>query len=345
MKPATPRLPQFEALRLLAMFFIVALHTSTHGMDLFNHPPVFHLSDGVECANYFLLQAWVNICSVGVNVYVLITGYFLIRSSRFQWEKMGKVWLQTFLFSVAIPACLILTDAVGTEEWKMGYLLPLWSDVYWFVTRYVALLALAPFLSRLAAQLTRRDYLILLAVLAVLNFKFFGVPYGEIFSGNKSLFWFISLFFFGGYLRQHAPAPHRYVGWAFLGYCILLTLCLALFQWRGGKEEVQLMTGAYNGFHFFSAVMLFRWAQRWNLSDGFWSRTICRLSPFAFGVYLLHDHPLVRQLLWHCVLDLPARLGSAWLLPLCLASTLSIFIVSLFLSSFVRVDVCRKRRS
>ena len=242
MKPATPRLPQFEALRLLAMFFIVALHTSTHGMDLFNHPPVFHLSDGVECANYFLLQAWVNICSVGVNVYVLITGYFLIRSSRFQWEKMGKVWLQTFLFSVAIPACLILTDAVGTEEWKMGYLLPLWSDVYWFVTRYVALLALAPFLSRLAAQLTRRDYLILLAVLAVLNFKFFGVPYGEIFSGNKSLFWFISLFFFGGYLRQHAPAPHRYVGWAFLGYCILLTLCLALFQWRGGKEEVQLMT-------------------------------------------------------------------------------------------------------
>lgn len=93
MKPATPRLPQFEALRLLAMFFIVALHTSTHGMDLFNHPPVFHLSDGVECTNYFLLQAWVNICSVGVNVYVLITGYFLIRSSRFngrRWEKFGS---------------------------------------------------------------------------------------------------------------------------------------------------------------------------------------------------------------------------------------------------------------
>lgn len=336
LETSSPRLPQYEWLRLLAMFFIVALHTSTHGLDVFYHPPSFSAPPQCGLVNGLLVQLWLNLCSVGVNIYILITGYFLITASG-KWRKLCRIWWQTLLFALAAPLLLVLPGQVAGSEWQWGFLLPLRNDVYWFVTRYVALLALAPFLSRLAQGLSRKEYALLLGILALLNLKFGRFLYGELFSGNNSLLFFIFLYLTGGFLRLWAGRPRwRHFGTAYLGFCLATAVAAwSVGLWKSGGTATSLIVGAYNGTHFISALLLFRWAQGLTLPSGRLAQWICRAAPFTFGVYLLHDHPVVRHWLWHQVFDLRSMADSPWLLACLTGVSVGVFGCSLLLSALL----------
>ena len=93
------------------------------------------------------------------------------------------------------------------------------------------------------------------------------------------------------------------------------------------------------GYHYnhilclFASVALFYAVKHWQLKDGTVSRLIGKVAPYTFGVYLLHEHILVRYewvkwlkvtptenmvlflaaLIWKCLLVLVAGIVLDWL--------------------------------
>ncbi len=70
------RQSNIELLRIVAILFVICHHIIVHGLKIYDMP--------IEA--YPWLYSFVNcICYVGVNVFILISGYFSI---KFSWKKL-----------------------------------------------------------------------------------------------------------------------------------------------------------------------------------------------------------------------------------------------------------------
>ncbi len=105
------RVPNFEILRVLAMYFIVVWHFIRHGLLNESVPTYSFTFDGF--LNFSIMQTIMTITVMAVNLYVLITGYFMIQSKQ-KWNKIPHMWLQVFIYSIFIPGGLI-------NKWEPPY--------------------------------------------------------------------------------------------------------------------------------------------------------------------------------------------------------------------------------
>ena len=101
------RQANFELLRIIAMFMVVILHWNT------NSGLLLDVGSPVTGAGVWSLVTE-SVCIVAVNVYVLISGYFL-SSCTFSFRRVAQVLVQTLFYTVLIPPVLAL---VGVLPWS-----------------------------------------------------------------------------------------------------------------------------------------------------------------------------------------------------------------------------------
>ena len=325
------RLPNFEVLRTLAMLMVVIVHFHLHGLGYITGPVINTSSIGLF--NFLTYQFVVIICTVCVNIFVLLSCYFLI-GKPFNYARLIKLWVQVVFYAVAIAliAHVIHPEHHGWREVLNGFT-PIRSNVYWFVASYVGLVLLAPFLSKTTLSLTRSQYRKFLCVLVLLGCNVvMDFPWGESMGviGGYSLIWFIVLFFVAGYLRRFDLniRPSR---------ILLCFIVLVLLVW--GYDAARVLIGHfafhqevhhrvmyYNGIPFFLSVLLFAWFKSLSIKRNIITNSLIGLAPYVFGVYLIHDNPIVREYLWSRIVDLKSLVDSPFLLIVMPLVTIGIFL-------------------
>ena len=85
------RKSNFELLRIIAMFMIIFHHISVHSN--FNN---------LTTTNLLYLKFIQIGGKIGVNIFVLISGYFLINTERIKINKIFKLWGQMLFYSLLI---------------------------------------------------------------------------------------------------------------------------------------------------------------------------------------------------------------------------------------------------
>ena len=294
------RQANFELLRIVAMMMIIALHYLVKGGVAVpyteNHSPV----------NYFawLLEAF---CIVAVNCYVLISGYFPVDAS---WKPRRVLSLvcQILFYSMAIPIVLIglgivSGSSLGVYDW-IGYLFPVGTEHYWFGTAYLLMYLFSPLLAAGIRQMEQKQLQIVIGMLllffslgkSVIPIAFVTDHYGYDFG------WFLCLFVVAGYLRRF--------GFPWLEkrkHALLLYVLSAAGIWAlsivadglSGKitaytyyedmpytyNHILCLTGAVSLFYLFKNMEIRREKA---------GEVICKLSVYTFGIYLLHEHILLR---------------------------------------------------
>lgn len=324
-----------EVLRVVAMFLIVMGHYLYHLKKSQSFSPTS------ELFSYVFLQVVYVFTSIGVNLFVLITGYFLINRLEFRLRGMIRVSLTTIFYSLAI---YILFCLFGSQCYSSTLLLHCFEPIpihqYWFVAKYLGLILVAPFLSMMASCLERKEYLRMLAILFVLFFEW---PYGEIFGNGMSLCWFCFLYLVGGYIRRYGLG--RWVESHLV--TIILIVAVGIFSLHVGSNIVgYIKTGtpfllkydANNSFTFFLALPVFAWFARRPMNGQLPTR-ISRIAPYTFGVYLLHEHSLMRGLLWDNIAPqvFPALPLFLHVLVLSIIVFMSAVIVDWILKAIIRI--------
>lgn len=335
------RIVSIELLRILAMMMVVMLHYLSKGGLLTSLTETF--SAGAYVA--WLLEAF---AIVAVNVYMLISGYFLVESG-FKLGRLAELICQVLFYSLLIPLVLMAVGLLDPGQLTvyrlLQYLFPNQMVHYWFITAYVVMYLFAPVLAAGAKQLSQRQ----LGTTILLLLLFFSVSKSvlpvqlEMDNLGYDGLWFLCVFLVAAYMRLYGIpffAKGKQAALCYLGCCLLiygLTMGVRLFYLKTGHLG-NFIHAPYDYNHILNllaAISLFYAFYNWKLSgEGLAGRIILRVAPYTLGVYLLHEHIELRNLWPHW---LGATLEcSPWLLPLRAVGSVALVFVIGILVDMVR---------
>ena len=328
----TARSSNLELARIVAMLSIVAHHY------VVNSGAIEAISQVGEGPNALLLQLWGMWGKTAINVFVLITGYFMCEK-EFSWRRVAKLVLQIEFWKVALlPLFLFAGLPVknGVRALLTVAFLPFLNVNNGFTASFLVFYLTIPFLKLLIDSGGRSMHaraLILLIAVDTVSFTFFR---------NSAAFtevsWYCALFLIAAWLRRYSPAliddnracRDLFAGSVALAVATVLAidaLCAALgipwfekglyFVDQSGKA-MALAVGL-------ACFLFFRTAPIPQ------SRPINAVASTTFGVLLVHaNSDAMRKLLWGDLLDVPA--ACALPLPLlalhAVGSMLGVFAVS-----------------
>ncbi len=300
------RMVNIELLRIVSMMMVVMLHYLGKGNLL---PPL----TGSMTVNGYVAWGMESLCIVAVNVYMLISGYFLVESG-FKPGRLVELLCQVLFYAILVPIVLVVLGIVPTNIFGINHILetvlPVQMVHYWFITVYVIMYLLSPVLST-AAKSMKQEQLrsTIVALLLFFSVSKSILPF-QLVNDNKGYdgLWFVCVFLVAAYMRLYgldfftAKGNGRRGGLCYLAGCVGVYLVMLLVR------AVYLKTGSLdhfiqNTYHYnhvltlFAAVSLF-YAFFYLKFDGekWWSKLICKVAPYTLGVYLLHEQLDVRYL-------------------------------------------------
>lgn len=342
----TNRQSDIEVLRMLAMYLIVLGHYLYNYVKTSAALSTFDMAHPIQIFSYTLNEGMIIFTSTGVDLFVLITGFFLVSRPVFRIKGMFSVSFTTIFYAVGVFVLFCLTGHYGfTFKELLLNLSPIPIHQYWFVAKYVGLMLVAPFLSLLVYHLSKKGYRLLLFVLFILFFEW---PFGEIFGGGMSLNWFCFLFLTGGYLSRHGIPSwlSSHTGWSIVAVAaavFALHTASNLLAWLKTGAPFILKYDSNHSFTFFLALLIFVLFVT-NPLQGHIMNGLARLAPYTFGVYLLHEHYLLKNVLWHHIActflpSLPLFLHGILLSLIIFCSALFIDCLRAFLFRIIHIPI------
>ena len=285
-----------ELLRVFLMFLIILGHLFTHS-HLRQELPLLS-AKGAWC------WGWQALGLCAVNCFVLITGYFMYRN---EWKisRLIKLWLTIWIYAIGIGGIFLLTGKASLSvPVLLDMLFPVLRQVWWFMSVYVLLYLFIPFLNIGLHQLKSRQFTFLVTLLVVIFYVlpllgFFFPPYDP--TQGMGIIGFITLYVMGAYLAANDFClPRKWCLTALLFNNICIFLSKGVLEYISDSYQLQVGTGLlyhYNSiFELLNAILLLLLFKQMSFSAG--KRVITWTASSMFSVYLLHEHPLVRQLLW-----------------------------------------------
>ncbi len=341
-KNVKSRQSNMELLRVVAMLMIITLHY----LDKGNVLPEFAQMNTVNHYLAWILEAF---CFVAVNLYVLISGYFLC-TSKFTFKKLCTLWAQILFYSWIIGAIMIL---MGSAEVNGLYELifiafPVTSGHYWFATVYVLLFALSPFLNAAIEKMSKKQHRVCIIVLLVI-FSLWNtvlpmtMPMTD--REGMDIAWFVCLYIIAAYLRKYPEDMKKkayiyslgYVGCSFLvfGSGLALIYVERIIGKLGGYATNWY---AYNSLPvLMGSVCLFVAFAKCEIKGVHISKIINTLAGATFGVYLIHEHQFLRYL-WQQWLCVEQNASKPWM-PVHLLGSIALVFLLCFVAEWVRKGV------
>lgn len=143
------RQSNIELLRIIVMMLIVVHHFASYG--------AFTFSTSAITLNRIWFQILRSPGKICTNVFVLISGYFLVEKENLKIKKVLKMWAQIFTYSFLL---FVIFACFGGDSlnYKMilKRLLPITFVEWWFVSAYFMLYLISPFLNKFLTKLDKK---------------------------------------------------------------------------------------------------------------------------------------------------------------------------------------------
>lgn len=320
------------------MMMVVMLHFLDKGKLL---PEV----TGSMSANGYVAWGLESLSIVAVNVYMIISGYFLVESG-FKAKRAMELICQVLFYSVLVPIVLMALGFIHVSDLTINRILqdvlPVQMNHYWFITAYMAMYLLLPVLSAGVKSLSKeqlRNTIIALLLFFAVSKSVLPVELAMDNEGYDGL-WFICVFLVAAYMRLYGLPFFAEKGSVKKGaFCYLLG-CAGIYGIMLLVRAVYLKTGSLDHFikssydynhvlNLFAAVSLFYAFIHIKMrEDTLVSKVICRISPHTLGVYLLHEQLDVRNL-WPTWMDVTLESGIIVFILRSILSVLIVFVVGI----------------
>ena len=293
-----------ELLRIVSMMMVVMLHYLGKG-------ELLPETTGAMNVNGYVAWGMESLCIVAVNVYMLISGYFLVESG-FKLHRMAELLCQVLFYTILIPVVLVALGILPTSTFSIYYLLqtllPVQMEHYWFITAYIIMYLLSPVLSVAAKNMSKerlRGTIIGLLLFFAVSKSV--LPF-ELSVDNKGYdgLWFICVFLVAAYMRLYGIPFFTKKENGRRGLLVYLLGSAGIYGVMLAVRKVYFMTGSLDHFidstyhynhvlNLLAAVGLF-YAFSYLRFDGekLLAKLICKIAPYTLGVYLLHEQMDIR---------------------------------------------------
>ena len=323
------------------MLLIIGNHLSTHGIMHVLSNDHYRLWMTGNIANKIFTSFLTVGGKLGVALFFILTGYFLINSKKIH---LKRLFCTAIFYSFV---CFILFVVTGHQLGGSSkiftvirsFLLPLTGGSWWFITSYTFLILIHPVINDFLNILSKRKFLVFLVFFLIFWYAFaqlFKVPF---FNLQRAVF-FYSL---GAFLCRFSVLNNKR-----LGMKALLTVVFAVIYTLIAYSRVTFIVThkstpanlavAQIGEFINSgllipvlAVLVMMLICGLEIKT---NRIINFVASTTFGIYLLHDSPIIRPVLWNEIVKADTVLYKMPAFPIvCLIVVLTIFICGLLIDA------------
>lgn len=305
---------QIELMRILAMLMIVAHHYVYYGVyqNYLVNPPETAWGGRMfinKAFAHWLLPGGI----VGVAMFFIIAGYFGIQSDK---VKIKDIVYRTVTYAlIGLILWLVLTalgvlPLVGfksTFESVTKEIFPCASSTYWFVTIYIIIMLCKPAINAFYRKFSDKQ-LLELWLLLLLIYTCLRLTTGSMLGLYHGMTYYLAgvvLYRFQDKLKRVKGAVYiilGIVGWG--GYAIFDAM--SSFGVLSGLISTVIM-GTISAVGF-SAFFI--------CGKVFSNTTINKIGASTLSVYLIHENPLLREVLWSKILNVETVQIQSILFPL-----------------------------
>lgn len=281
----------FELLRIVAMIMIILHHYVYYGGVAYVY------AAGV---NRYLGIVLLFIGKTGVNIFMLISGYFLVNSS-FKIKKCLKLIFQVFFYSVLAIFIrkIIYKDVIGTNI--ISNCFPVLNNVYWFFSTYIGVYILSPFINKFIKTIDKKKIEILIIILFFMLSVIPTFGLAKHFVGNLQLF--ILVYLIGAYFRLYGNSFINLKQVKFGMVSVIVLLIVFIMLARVSNSRLILFANFAKEMNyiliFVLSIFIFLYFKELKIKQ---SKIINFLAKGSFAVYLIHDNPNLRNLIWKDIL-------------------------------------------
>lgn len=210
------------------------------------------------------------------------------------------------------------------------FFLPL-STEYWFITCYILLCLLVPVVNPFLQKLTIKNFILFLSAVFCLWYllaTFLNSQYANLM--RSFMFWCLGSFF-GRFTKDKFFKPGILISLCFTAFLGIAATGSGYYFVYCESSRIQQMLGFIfvKAGTFLSAVSIFLLFKQLNIGS---IKAVNLIATCTFGVYLIHEHPFVRPLLWYKLLDvLHRQFFSQFFILYSLFTVFTVFIFCAFL--------------
>lgn len=275
-----------ELLRIVSMSFIVLHHFIYHGLGLFNYLlGKSDFFDGIEVAlilNSFLI--------IGVNLFIMISGYYLI---KFNSKSLVKLYVVCAIYGVLtylVSPFLVDERVINIQGVFIRLLFPISYPTYWFITHYVILMLLSPFINHFLKNNNQNQILLLILTFFIINVWFGFFRNEQHLDNGYNFINFILIYIIGHFLSLpnnillRKFKSHSFLWWIICS--IFLSLIAYSFYYFKLSNKFIFKVFYYNNpLVILSTILLFITFIKLN----FQNRIINWISGSILSVYLIQE--------------------------------------------------------
>ena len=274
------------------MLFIVAGHSVIHG----------EFKDFPLTANGMLAIVLTQGSRIGVDIFVLITGYFSV-GKDINTKKIKKLYGQIISYSLIITIIMFVIGETSISS-LIYAILPVATSRYWFVTCYVLLILLSPALQIFIKYADKIIYQRILIVLFIMWSVYPTFHIGQ--PGYSNFAWFIFVYLLAAYMRiweskiiSKINIYHGFLLLILIEIMTVITYILGINSMFFRENAIYLYSEMNTISGIVCAVLLFCGFRNIKMKSNY---ILNKIAGCMFGVYLFHDNPYIRHYLWVKVL-------------------------------------------
>lgn len=287
-----------DMMRIIAMLMILGSHILGHGGIIEALEPYT-----VQFEAFWMLRI---LCYGGVDCFALISGY-VGYGSKHKYRQIVGLTLQVMFYTLSVTClfALFVPEAV-TLKTVFKSVFPISYNVYWYFSSYFLMFFLMPYMDIFISAIGEFHGKMLIILCITLYSVFPTIFYYDIGALNRgySTIWLCLLYLLGALFRKNKDTffirhNYKYYGWIYLILCgvtwlsriiirrasLRITGTILLDGWLVSYNSPTILIGSICLLIYFSNIEVKEKYRKFILS----------LSGASFGVYLLHEEPLIRE--------------------------------------------------
>lgn len=329
-----------DLVRLIGMFFIIVNHFLCFG-GLFQKYSKYKK----QLTYLHIFTDWHN------NCFTLISGIIGHKTNRY--SNLVYLWITVFFYSVGIHFYIktfkknfAITNSISIEFF------PIIFKRYWFFTIYFGMYLFLPVINKGISCLTKYELrLVVLSTLGIFVFwRDFKNPKTDVFNmnGGSSVIWFITYYLVGAYIGKYNIDYSGLKKYIFCFFCLFIYFISSYLYIKLNVDELNFKGGNFTRelLSIFRRMLTKRFDSFLKISQSsticlfflqiyynkYIEKIICFFGPLAFGIYLIHSHPiLVNNLLRHIFDKESKEINLTSIISLLLWKSLKMFLFSIII--------------
>lgn len=310
-----------EFLRITAIIMVIGLHYLNSNMG----GALGALSGGH--INYYIAHYIESLNIVAVNLFVIVSSYFLVDKSTPKLSKVIKLVVLSYFYGVLF---YIIGIILNTNEFSFIGLIKsinlFLGDGYWFIKIYIILYLLSPFINNFISTLNKKSY----KGIIILIGTFFSVwpsflPHAPNDDGGYGIISFIFLYLIVAYIKKYYEnnkSIKYYMCIYFLSASMTFIFSIIPFE-RAWKYNFV--------FNIIGAIALFLGIKKLKLK----SNIINYIATYTFSIYLIHFNNIMIILVFKGLLRCQDFYYSKLFIINLVGGIITIFLIS-FIIEFIR---------